>query len=48
MKDNTWTDNKTCGLNGPISKGQHTIILHAGRKKGFKPNALDFQVKFQK
>lgn len=33
-------DSKKCNLSGPCSRGKRIIILHAGSKDGFIPNAL--------
>lgn len=40
-KSMTWTDkkNKNAGIKIPISKGSRLIIVHAGYKEGFVPNA---------
>lgn len=35
-----WTDGTTSGLKQPVSKGNRLIIVHAGGKDGFVPNAL--------
>ncbi|KAJ8940711.1 hypothetical protein NQ318_009114 [Aromia moschata] len=36
-----WVDDtKNCSLNTPCSRGKRVIILHAGSKDGFVPNAL--------
>lgn len=36
-----WVDNsKKCNLSAPCSRGKRIIILHAGSKNGFIPNAL--------
>src|ERR1700729_2108660 len=36
-----WVDDtKSCTLNAPCSRGKRVIILHAGSKNGFVPNAL--------
>lgn len=35
-----WSDNSQCFSKKPISKGQRAIMVHAGGKDGFIPNAL--------
>ena len=35
-----WTDDSTKFMKKPISKGQRAVIVHAGGKDGFIPNAL--------
>lgn len=35
-----WADDSTLGLKKPISKGQRLIMVHAGGREGFIPNAL--------
>jgi transposase len=37
---NCWSDGTNNCLKSPIGKGERLIILHAGGKKGFVPNAL--------
>lgn len=35
-----WADDSLLGLKKPISKGQRLIMVHAGGREGFIPNAL--------
>lgn len=38
--DESYPDSSLLGLKAPISKGNRLIIVHAGGKMGFIPNAL--------
>lgn len=35
-----WADDSLLGLKKPASKGQRLIMVHAGGREGFIPNAL--------
>ena len=39
-KGKAWSDGSAKGLKRPLSKGQRIVMVHAGSKAGFVPNAL--------